>query len=166
MNLDLNGRDIAAGAHYGLLDAPISLAAAAMVMASGFAAYAALPDSRVTLDVANRMTVQHDRFGRVGEVQTTVVRVARKPGETVSIWLGKDFTKYYAVVGGVPGINSVTTTERGTVVTLDSQATVDDIEVALKFMPMDWGSHEFALRASIAERLSVQVNISQFVAPL
>lgn len=135
-------------------------------MAAAVVVYGAVPTERITIGSQSRLTLAHDRFGSVGKPQIVVLRVARNSGEPVSIRLDDATTKHFALQRTQPIADTLSTDGSGAVLTFGTGTNSEVFEVALTFTPLEWGPQQLSLSASIAQRLTVQAAINQFVAPL
>ena len=159
--------------HNALVDRELPIGAPRVARAASYAllglaaclvVYDAVPQARATTNVQNRLILSHDRFGVAGQPQDVVVRLARIAGEPVSIRLDDASAKHYELAQTLPAADTVATAG-GTVLTFDTATNSDVFEVALTFKPMSWGHQNLNLSVSVAQRVTVQAAITQFIAP-
>ena len=141
-----------------------SLAVTLLIVAAAAATYAVIPSAMVTTDVQNLMVVQHNRWGEVGRPQAILLRIGRSAGESVSIRIND--ADGFMLDRSEPVAKTVTSdTGDGTILTFDSPPNSDTFDVKMVVRPTTWGQHALSLTASIAQRVSAQATLSQFVIP-
>ena len=142
-----------------------SAALVLLVLAAGVVMYDAIPGAKVTTDIQNILAVQHDRFGVVGQLQNILLRVTRAQGEPVSIQLDEAFRDRFDLEHTIPTANTVSSADGVTTLTFDTPANSGVFDVALLVKPTTWGRQELPLRISVAQKVSVQANLTEYVAP-
>jgi hypothetical protein len=142
-----------------------SASLALVVLSLGAYGYGKLPDARISTDVQNVVTIQHDRVGSIGQTQNISLHIVRPAGEAISISLDETFAGQYVLDRSEPTANTVTTVRGGSVLTFDTPRTADGFDIALTIKPLVWGRLDFTLRASVAQRVATQTNMTQFVTP-
>ena len=142
-----------------------SSALALLILFASAALYSAMPSARVTTDVQNWLIVQHDRFGAVGQPQNVMLQMDRVGGDPVTLRLDDAFSQHYVLERTQPVASTVSQAGGGTLLTFVPPQNSDVFDLALTVKPITWGRQVLTMNASIAQRITVQASITQFVIP-
>ena len=140
-----------------------SAALALLILSACAVLYDAAPSARVTTDVQKWLIVHHDRFGAVGQPQNVMLRMDRVGGDPVTLRMDDAFSQHYVLERTQPVASTVSQTAGGTLLTFDPPLNSDVFDLARTLKPITWGRQVLTVNASIAQRITVQATMTQFV---
>lgn len=139
--------------------------AALLAMSAAIMLYEAVPQARITTEVQNQLTIEHNQFGAVGQPQVIRLRLEHSGSEPVTLRLDEASSRHYVIDSSLPVANTVSIADAATTFTFDPPANSDVFDVELTVKPLNWGRQVLTLNASIAQRVTVQASMTEFVAP-